>query len=338
MGQGWEAAGAAGPPLYAGDLPVLGVPVRFETNAAELLAGVEEAYGAWRMLRPELLQPSPTQVPRVRLWLEPADDAAEESGPIDVRVLADGRLVLSGPAASGTADLRTMEAVGRIRHTMLLDTERFRYTVLDTLTLFLLTHLDRQPLHAAAVGRRGVGLVLAGRSGTGKSTLAYLAHRAGLRVLSDDAVYLQLEPKFRVWAMQRCIHLPADARGRFAELSHLPITRPRGGRPKIAVDLAPKELYAVPPLVEHAGLCLLQRNAGPATCEPMDTDEAVAYVMNNLEGGFAAFRTSIEPRIRRLARGGAWRLNVGDDASNIAQFLYQLLDAVEGNEPLSIPL
>src|SRR6266581_4479984 len=41
------------------ELPVLGIPVRFESNSAAALAVVEEAFGIWRGLRtnPDLIPP-----------------------------------------------------------------------------------------------------------------------------------------------------------------------------------------------------------------------------------------------------------------------------------------
>jgi serine kinase of HPr protein (carbohydrate metabolism regulator) len=60
------------------------------------------------------------------------------------------------------------------------------------------------------IGTGGAALLLAGSAGSGKSTLAYAASKAGLEVFSDDAAYIQLEPR-RVWGVVRpscCFLMP----------------------------------------------------------------------------------------------------------------------------------
>jgi len=47
------------------------------------------------------------------------------------------------------------------------------------------------PVHAAAVGRDGTGLLLASPSGVGKSTTAVLLAKAGFSVLHDDFIWVQ---------------------------------------------------------------------------------------------------------------------------------------------------
>lgn len=67
-----------------------------------------------------------------------------------------------------------------------------RLYVLVTWSLFLLLHPHRlYPLHAAALGRDGRGLLLVANSDCGKSTLAYSLVREGWRYLSDDMVLLR---------------------------------------------------------------------------------------------------------------------------------------------------
>ena len=52
----------------------------------------------------------------------------------------------------------------------------------------------------------------------GKSTLAYLAHAAGIRVLSDDRVWVQMEPSLRIWGTPGTARLTAAALSLFPEL------------------------------------------------------------------------------------------------------------------------
>ena len=53
----------------------------------------------------------------------------------------------------------------------------------------------------------GAAIIFAGASGAGKSTLALAASRAGLPLLSDDTIYVQTEPVFRLWSLAGPIHV-----------------------------------------------------------------------------------------------------------------------------------
>ena len=66
----------------------------------------------------------------------------------------------------------------------------FRFAALIGLTHLLARH-DRHLLHGAALEVHGVVLVVLGPTGTGKSTLAYAAHRSGWPLIADDAVLAQ---------------------------------------------------------------------------------------------------------------------------------------------------
>ena len=51
--------------------------------------------------------------------------------------------------------------------------------MINTLVLFLVAQAARTPLHASAIMLGDTAIVLAGRSGSGKSSLALAADRAG---------------------------------------------------------------------------------------------------------------------------------------------------------------
>src|SRR5438309_2430306 len=180
------------------ELPVLGIPVRFELNSAAALAVVEAAFGIWRGLRtnPGLIAPEGV---RVRLIVHDGDERdgsrVASHAPVTCRMPDADRVIVHTPGSVGIADTRRQEATAYITPALLADRAHVQYSMIEGLTLTLVTACDRYPVHAAAIARGGVALLLAGPPGTGKSTLAYQAHRLGLRVLSDDAVYVQLNPE-----------------------------------------------------------------------------------------------------------------------------------------------
>ncbi|HEX7091709.1 MAG TPA: hypothetical protein VF192_16330 [Longimicrobiales bacterium] len=356
----------AAPLRHAAMLAPLGIPTRFEADSDTLLAAAIAAYGEPGPLvegHGVALGTAPASrhaTPRVLLLTAPHGPGAgppQPAGPL--RISADREsLLLAAPDAAGRARRTDMTAIARLAPVLLADADRLR-AVLDALVLFLITALDRQPVHAAAIARGGAGLVLAGPGGIGKSTLAYAALRAGLAVLGDDAVYVQLAGTFRVWGLGRPIHLAPEAARWFPELATRPAVLRANGKRRIVVSGQPAPAALAPgqaegsrapaleagrtpppelvrpavrqaPPLERAGLCLLEREAGSATAsaEPIAPGEAVSRLVASLDPGFDVWRDTIGARIAALARGGAWRLRVGDDPRAAVPVTRELLDRV----------
>ena len=301
--------------------PVLGLSLRVESNSPRVIAAAEQAFGP----------PSPVdrgaRGARVRVRVRPAR-AGDERGPVSHGVPRRNLLLLSSPGCSGYADTVLGEAMVEVGEGLLDDRQHFRSGVLEALALFLLARMDRDPLHAAAVARGGTALLLAGRSGVGKSTLVYAAARAGLRVLSEDAVYLQLDP-LRVWGMPRFVHLMPEAARFFPELSAV---RPRllfNGKTKLAMDLRTlSPAPGGPAVAERAGICLLARGRTPGV-ERVDAREAVEALTAAPEAGFDLFADSVGARIARVAAQGAWRVTLPPHPADAVPMLHELLDALE---------
>ncbi len=171
--------------------------------------------------------------------------------------------------------------------------------------------------------------MLAGRTGTGKSTLAYAAAKAGLHPLSDDMVFVQLTPTFRVWGMPGRVHLLERAREHFPELANTGISVLASGKEKMVVDVGGAPGAAEPPVVERAGVCLLRRTAGAASLEQLASSEVRAALLADLEGGFRFFRDTIEPRLAALCDGTGWRLNLSGNPADAVPYLQAMLDELE---------
>jgi hypothetical protein len=174
--------------------------------------------------------------------------------------------------------------------------------LLDTLLLFILTRSGRTPVHASAFMLGDVAVVLAGRSGLGKSTLALAAADRGYAILSDDTVFVQREPLFALWGFPRPIHVfAADA----PQGDHP--TRIRGGKTKTAVPLPEAALKA-----ERCALILLGRGTKLAL-NPIEASEAVESLMH-LDPGFDLLERESRAALTALAAGGAWRLELSNDS------------------------
>ena len=311
----------------AATFPVFGIPTRFESNSPEVIRVAEEAFGAWSVLErePSWIFARPV---RVKVEVAPGDEGAGGRARVEVGLPRPTRMVLTTPGSRAWADAALREAAAEVTEALVRDREHFRSSVVEALTLFLLSRLDREPLHAAAVARGGAALLLAGRSGVGKSTLVYAAARSGLGVMAEDAVFLQLRP-FRVWGMPGHVHLTPASRAFFPELEGAAPTLRANGKTKIAVSL--RALGAVAPrlVAERAGVCLLARGDGRPRLERLSSDEVARALTARLEPGFDHFAASIGERIRPLAERGGWRMTLPDFPPDALPLLHEMLDALE---------
>ena len=313
-------AHAAG--LRARTLPVMGIPVRFETDARAVMDVVDDAFGAWAGAEPDAAWTGAPVRVRIRVG---ADDAAAEGQPRLRQHWAGTRMWVRAGGSRGVADLARRTAFARVTPAFVANREPFRHAMLEGLTLWMLTALDRQPLHAAALERGGAVLLFAGQSGVGKSTLVYAAMRAGLRVLTEDCAFLQGGPVPRVWGMPGYVHLLPDAARWFPELAGAAPALRANGKSKIAVDLRAAGAAAPARGVERVGICLLARGAMPAL-EMLSPRAVEAGLTRRMEPGFHRFAATIGDPIRRIAARGGWRLTLPASPHDAIPLLHRLFD------------
>lgn len=314
---------------HGATIPVLGIPVRFRSNAARVIEIAESAFGAWR-----ILERTPAFVAQagvdVRFIVGAGDEGAGAHAPLRYRMPDDDRVLLTTPGSVGITDPGRARVDAWVTDALVADTAHFRYGVLEALALALLTHSDRMPLHAAALERDGRAVLLAGPSGVGKSTVTLSASRAGWNVLAEDVVYIQTRPSLRVWGLPGHLHLPTDAAARFPELRASPAVRLANGKIKVAVDAA--RLGALPalPFSDDVVVCILSRTGGGPALERLSAADAARRLENDAEGGFDVFAERIRPALADLAGGGGWHLRLGDDPADALPFIERVLATARG--------
>lgn len=162
-----------------------GFPLLLRTNSDDILAGAQHDWGEFCPLF--------------------------ETPPLDLRVVVQGeagelpRRAAEGPSCRAQGHLLTF-VVGADNFAV-CDLERsfcfacltpavardHLYTsfhFLDAMAYNCLAHRYVTPIHAACVASQGRGILLAGESGAGKSSLAWACARAGLTFVADDSVWL----------------------------------------------------------------------------------------------------------------------------------------------------
>lgn len=316
-------------------IPVLGIPVRFRSNSGEVLEIVERAFGPWRVVAED---PDVRVVPeaRVTFIVEPVGEGAVETGLLRYRVPDDRVVVYAGvtEGIAGVADPVRRESLTYVTPELIADRERFRYGVVEAMTMALVTHFDRQPIHAAALMRDGAVLLLAGRSGVGKSTLCYTALREGYGLLSEDIVFLQRRPRTRVWGMPGFVHLPAGAEHHFPELRGLSPSVQANGKEKIAVAVGagslPGEVVS-----DRPGICVLRRGEGAPRLERLTPEQVEAQLTLRIETGFDIFDETFGEAVHRLAAGGGWQLTLAGPPTVALPFIARMFEEMEGAAAVS---
>lgn len=308
------------------ELPVLGIPVRFETDSDAIMAVVTDTFGVWRAARQSGGTHETTKV-HVRLMSHEGPEG-EPHAPVTYHMPDRQRLLLRTPGSVGHADLARHDAVAYVTPALVADREHFRYSVVEALTYFVLSDLDRCPFHAAALVRGARALLLAGPSGVGKSTVTYAASRRGFRVLAEDIVWLAFKPRFRIWGLARRVNLPKDAARMFRELADARASLLANGKEKIALPLETTG-GAEQLLADGGAICLLSRSGGPAGLVEVGSDEIERALLARVEAGFDRYRDAIPAAVAALAARGGWRLNLSDDPTDALPHLEEMLTALD---------
>lgn len=282
-----------------------GVPTLVIAEDPQLLAAATATYAYWR-------SEAPFADPTLEVRLE-AGSASSSGVCLDIKV-EGSRLELAAEGAAGTADAASGKAHALVATSLAKDAHAFG-EIMDMLLLFLLARSGRTPIHASAFVLGDRVVLLAGRSGSGKSTLALAAAQRGHKVLSDDMVFVEREPKLAVWGFPRPIHVfPEDAPpGKHA-------TRLRNGKRKAAVAIRATASKAKEPM-----LVILERGI-ELSLSRIEAAAAVEALMM-LEPGFDLIPEESRAAADALASHGAWRLTLNEDPRAAIDFLASRLAA-----------
>lgn len=247
---------------------VLGGVFEFVTESAELLKLVHWAYDGLPRHR---LSASPARM-TVRLALGDREGSGRKS-----RDEPDAFDMLSAPGllcgASPSSAIAVMSAERRsalivVPRELLRFPYHVRYELIEFAVFTLATRVQElMPLHAACVGGGRRGLLLIGDGGAGKSTAVLHCALRGLRVVSEDSLFVAPRPLLATGVPNflhvreeslRFLHA-ADAR----LIRRAATIRRRSGVRKFEVDLRQQRFRLAPrPLAICGMVALTARSAG----------------------------------------------------------------------------
>lgn len=125
-----------------------------------------------------------------------------------------------GSGSSMLFDLQTPRVIGQFSVAMAQDSSYWRRVLLPVLLGTVGHAISVTPLHCGCLVKNGQGLLLAGASGVGKSTLTLCLSLNGFAYLSDDCTYFSRSgSRLYAWGLPVPIKLLPDAARYFPQLS-----------------------------------------------------------------------------------------------------------------------
>lgn len=252
---------------YSGAFFPYGFPVYIRSNDSAVIVAAQESWGGFtghfdtaplelRVLVSSSAARSPSSVPlyRAQRNLLAAVADAENWAVCD---LANG---------FGFLNLSTA-VVG--------DSEFVRFHFLEGAVYTLLNASNILTVHAACVAWKGIGAVVAGESGAGKSSFAYACARRGWTYVADDASSIPFDSSSRiVLGNPRTIRFRPSAMDLFPEIQNR--VKLRNGKPTIEIKTEQFANFTCAEQSEIGRLVFLNRDpsAGrPAALLPLSRNE-----------------------------------------------------------------
>lgn len=188
-----------------------GALCRLSTNSQQLLNAARETF---------LLARSPARIVdfSMRFWVDDTRPYRRPWPKPYVRGL--DHLVFAGfdENSSVLADLRTRRLIGRFSSGLAADPGYWKTIIFPMLLSVLAGSVGLVELHGACVASAQGGLILAGPSRSGKSTLALALTAANFCFLSDDRTFCSLaQSKLAAWGLPRPLKLRREAAPWFDE-------------------------------------------------------------------------------------------------------------------------
>jgi len=261
-------------PLKATFYPI-GFPAEIHTNDPAILAAARESWSRSR-------QRFSTPPLRIRIASSDDDSPVTPGTPV-FRAQAHLMAIVSDAANFAMCDFSSGFAFCWLTRRVAAMRGCVRHFFLDAIVYASLTHLYVTAVHAACVTRHGVGVLLCGKSGAGKSVLALECARNGWTFVTDDVTYLLREAENRtvLGKPERMKFLPSAA-DLFPDIEWAPSGADHAGDPFI--ELRTERLpISTQPSCTADYLVFLRREASTSPdVTPVEREEALARLATEL--------------------------------------------------------
>jgi hypothetical protein len=286
------------------------------SNSREVLDAAEENWGMYEaMNEPEHDGPPLT----VRVLVQPGGELSPQ--PVH-RVQGHLYSVVASRENYALVDFDALFAYAWVTERTVSDHAWFRWFYLDSMAGASLAQRHTVPMHAACVERNGIGVLLWGPSGMGKSTLAYACARAGWTFVADDATILpQNRRDCVVTGKPHQARFREDAPRLFAELDgYATRARPTG---KLSIEVPMAALSGIRGAVrcEVKRMVFLDRGKS-AGLERIGVESALEQMMQHSTSYGAETQARHENALRRLLHLPLYRLRY--------ERLQDAIEALEG--------
>jgi hypothetical protein len=253
----------------------LGFAVEVITNEEAILAIVDELWGGLRQLHKN---------PLLQICILVSEGGSEGCPPAPVLRAQRNLLTIVADAHNhAVCDLTHGLSLIWLNCASLHYPKFLCYHFIETAAYSLIAPTHATGLHAACVSRYGHGLLLAGDSGAGKSSLAYACARAGWTYTSDDGSWLLRDgDQPLVVGDCRQVRFRPAAKELFPELQDRDLTPRVQGKPSIEVPTSELGLITAEQAVVRSIVFLNRQPSAVAELIPIPRETAFQHFQNFL--------------------------------------------------------
>lgn len=272
-----------------------GFPVRIRSNSTIPLRAAAISYGGYR----QRFDVPPLDV---RVLVAETPGPARTDPPV-FRSQGNLMTIVIDAENFASLDLNAGFGFGWVTRATADKSEYFRQCFLDVMTYCLLETRYLVTIHSACVQHRGIGILLAGASGAGKSSLAYACARRGWTYISDDlSVFRRASYTPVIIGHPENIRFRESAGQLFPEFEGLTGTLRPCGKPSIEIRTASLDGFATADESSVSCLVFLNREGFPGgmpVLVPVSTEVAWERLSSSL---WAVQLPAFEERVEALRR------------------------------------
>jgi hypothetical protein len=298
---------------------VTGARFTVATNSEEILAAARKCFR-------QTVGTESSPVLTMRLWVDPTAHSSPRWPPAYFRCL--NHLVYAGLDDENVLllDLQRRRVIGRLSRSMAQDQAYWQRVLFPAIVGLASETLNVTVLHCGCVERDGMGLLLAGKSRSGKSTLSLALAQNGFAFLSDDWTYLSLaNRRLCAWGLATPVKLLPDALAYFHQLRAAELSVSFNG--ELAYEVDPEHIFGIRRSLrcEPRWLIFLERQESPGhsflRISPEQAATSLESELANLPPELSRFRETQQATIRSLVEHECWLLRYGENPQEVAQVL-----------------